>query len=349
MSPSCSPRSSISETLVTQNMRDHYDLLHVLGSGTYGKVYLARCKKTSTKVALKVLQKSNVKMKDFLREFNYSYYLSPHWAILKTYDVSFETRTQFVFAQEHAPYGDLFEAIPPQRGLPERVVKGIARQVASALEFMHSKNLVHRDIKPENVLLFSEDLSSVKIMDFGMTKSVGTMVRKVSTGIPYTPPEICDASKGERYLVDTSTDVWGFGVMLFCCLTGNFPWELASFKDSFYTEFALWQRKRSSRAPSQWCFFTDRGLRMFRRLLDVRADKRAPIHDINKYWDDKWMLIVRPPRAPASDSSYAGCSHAFQHDDVDSILEQHGVRTRINKSLHEQRVKEWVLTSSSTS
>ena len=344
ISPSCSPRSSISETLVTQDLHDNYDILDKLGSGTYGKVYLARCKKTSATIALKITQKSGSKLKDFLREFNFSYYLSPHWAIINTYDVSFETKTQYVFAQEHAQFGDLFEAIPPQKGLSEQKVKLVARQVASALEFMHSKNLAHRDIKPENVLIFNENLTCVKVMDFGMTKSVGTMVRKVSTGIPYTPPEICEAIKGERYLVDTSADVWAFGVLLFCCLTGNFPWELACHKDSFYTEYAFWHKKRTVRKPSQWRCFTERGLRLFRRLLDIRADKRVGIHEINKYWDDTWLHAHHSSLLDCSDTSDSTAA-----DVSDVLLEQHGIQTRVNKSFHQQRIKEWVLTSSSQS
>ena len=67
-------------------------------------------------MALKVLSKKTTKLDDFLREFNISYYLSPHRAIIKTYDVAFESSSAFVFAQEFAPVGDLFEAITPQVG-----------------------------------------------------------------------------------------------------------------------------------------------------------------------------------------------------------------------------------------
>ena len=156
MNPSCSPRSSISETLAQWTLEEHYEVLKKLGSGTYGKVLLAQCKRTGTEVALKLLPKSTIKMKDFLREFNYSYYLSPHRSILNTFDVAFETPNSYVFAQELATCGDLFEAITPQVGLAEQHAKSMAKQIASALDFMHSKSLVHRDIKPENILLFDE-------------------------------------------------------------------------------------------------------------------------------------------------------------------------------------------------
>ncbi len=81
-------------------------------------------------------------------------------------------------------------------------------------------------------------------MDFGMTKRVGTWVRKVSEGIPYTPPEVSEAQRGERYSVEGGADVWALGVLLYCMLTGNFPWELARYSDPFYREFVLWHRHR---------------------------------------------------------------------------------------------------------
>jgi len=127
-------------------LEDHYTIEKELGSGTYGRVVLARCHATCSEVALKILPKS-VKLRDVIREFNYSYYLSPHTNVVSTFDVAFETSTAYVFAQEHAPLGDLFEAITPRAGLYEKQAKIVATQIASALEFMHSRCLVHRDVK----------------------------------------------------------------------------------------------------------------------------------------------------------------------------------------------------------
>lgn len=74
--------------------------------------------------------------------------------ILDTFDVAFETRDFFYFAQEVAPLGDLWGAVERTdgAGLLERDVKSIVKQITQALEFMHQHNLVHRDVRPENVL-----------------------------------------------------------------------------------------------------------------------------------------------------------------------------------------------------
>lgn len=58
-------------------------------------------------MALKAVPKATTTLKDFLLEFHYSYFLSPHHNILDTYDVAFETQDHYYFAQEIAPFGDL--------------------------------------------------------------------------------------------------------------------------------------------------------------------------------------------------------------------------------------------------
>ena len=122
-------------------------------------------------------------------------------------------------------------------------------QITRGLEFMHSKNLVHRDIKPENIVLADEKGSSVQIIDFGMTLRSGVHVSRVCGSVPYTPPEICSASDETGFYVDPSCDVWSLGVLLFCMLTGSFPWEQATLSDPNYYEFVQWQRGLS---PKPW-------------------------------------------------------------------------------------------------
>lgn len=340
-----SPRSSTSDNLLQLELEDHYDIIKDLGKGTYGKVILARCKETDTKVALKILPKLTTKQREFKREFNYSYYLSPHYNIVDTYNVVFETNNSFIFAQEYTPLGDLFDAIPPQIGMAEKDAKTVIQQVASALDFMHSKNLVHRDIKPENVLIFEPDFSRVKLMDFGMTKKDGVLVRKINGSIPYTPPEICEAVKNEGIVVRVENDIWALGVLLFCMLTGNFPWENADIGDMYFKEFVVWQRRKSTKIPSQWRKFTPRLMRFFRKCLDIKIDKRCPVREVFKYVNDPWLVNQRRSTTPVSDEErQLGDSDSDNPmGELTSILQNHGIDTHVDKHYRDRRISEWLL------
>lgn len=177
-------------------------------------------------------------------------------------------------------------------GLPESVAKRCVHQVALALDYLHSRKLVHRDIKPENVLIFDRECRKVKLSDFGMTRRAGSPVKRVSGTIPYTAPELCEPGR-DGFFVDYSTDVWAFGVLLFCMLTGNFPWEKALPCDAFYEEFARWQqqpRRKTSLVPSQWRRFTNEALGMFRHLLAIDKDQRCSVTKALGLLGHSWML-----------------------------------------------------------
>ncbi|KAM6905016.1 serine/threonine-protein kinase SBK1-like [Xenentodon cancila] len=278
------------QNLEKLDINKYYEVVRELGKGTYGKVDLVIHKIRGTKMALKFLKKKTTKLKSFLREYSISLYLSPCPFIINMYGIAFETDDSYIFAQEYALAGDLFDIIPPQVGLPETLAKRCIHQVAIALDYLHSKKLVHRDIKPENVLIFDTECRKVKLSDFGMTRRAGSPVKRVSGTIPYTAPELCDTSRQEGFCVEYSTDVWAFGVLLFCMLTGNFPWEKAMPSDTFYEEFVRWQHRRTGTVPSQWRRFTDEALRMFRRLLSIEQERRCSVKEVFSYFNHSWML-----------------------------------------------------------
>jgi len=174
-----------------------------------------------------------------------------HPAIVMTYDDAFETPTTYVFAQEYASGGDLLAAVaPPNRGgLGETRTKRVARQIGSALAFLHDRRIVHRDVKPENILVYDGPPTTcrrVKLGDFGVARRAGTLVCRLCPGTAYTAPEVAGRDTGRTYRVDPATDVWAFGVVLFALLTGNFPWRLARVdaEDRLFAEFVTWQERR---------------------------------------------------------------------------------------------------------
>lgn len=328
-------------TISTSDLQQRYQLIGPLGKGTYGRVDLVALRGQGTKLALKYVHKGKTRLRSFLREYSLNAALSSSPFIVRTLDVLFETEDSYVFGQEYAPAGDLFDIIPPQAGLPEDMVKRCVQQLGLALDFMHARSLVHRDVKPENVLLFDRECRRVKLADLGMTRRVGSRVRRVSGTIPYTAAEVCQAASlgcatvdsgggtGIGVLVATAQDAWAFGVLTFCMLTGNFPWEAALPADIFYTEFLRWQQAGCPTGsapsggagngpgpstgggggtciPSQWRRFTDDALRMFSRLLAADPDRRCAVKDV--FYFLKYDLLL-----PAHQHHNHHHHHQHQH------------------------------------
>ncbi|PWA21524.1 hypothetical protein CCH79_00003389 [Gambusia affinis] len=102
------------QNLERLEVNKYYEVIRELGKGTYGKVDLVIHKIRGTKMALKFLKKKTTKLKSFLREYSISLYLSPCPFIINMYGIAFETDEYYVFAQEYALAGDLFDIIPPQ-------------------------------------------------------------------------------------------------------------------------------------------------------------------------------------------------------------------------------------------
>ena len=275
---------------VEMSLDERYTFLKQAGQGTYGTTWIAEDGVTGKRVAIKAISKANTSRADFKRELKYAKYLSKHENIITTHDSAYETKSSYVMVQDFATGGDLFDAIEPEVGLKESTAKKYLGQICRAVEFMHSKNLVHRDIKPENIVLADKEGSSVQLIDFGMTLRVGTHVPRVCGSIPYTPPEICNASDEVGFFVDPSCDVWSVGILLFCMLTGSFPWEQATLSDPNYYEFVQWQCGATSRPPVAWQKFSPKLLALFNKMLAMHAEDRCSITEVYKYLNESWFL-----------------------------------------------------------
>lgn len=330
-------------------LKDEYEVIQVLQEGWRGRLLLVEHRRTGHEVVLKAIHKASSSRLDFFREFHYNYYLSPHLNILNAYDVSFETEDHYVFAQEYAPLGDLTTNLS-DCGLGEIITKQITRQLASALDFMHSKELVHRDLNMDNILVFKSDFTHVKVCDFGATRKKGALLKKRTVWLPYAPPEIVDAVQNEGFHADPAQDVWQLGVLVYVLLTGQLPWQKADVTDPHYNEYLNWRKRRSLRTPKRFSNFTSRLLRMLKRLLEPKPEKRADAKETYKYLEDRWLVRASGPRRDIGDvdgqsvcySTFSAHSCPREKDRVLGPLKAHGIETTVDRVAKRQRIHEWL-------
>ncbi|KAM3936291.1 serine/threonine-protein kinase SBK1-like [Leptodactylus fuscus] len=233
--------------------------------------------------------KKKTPVDNFLLEYGISLTLSCHPHIIQTHEIVFHTPKEFVFIQELAPAGTLQSIIEPQVGMQEDMVKRCVPQIASALEFIHSRGMVHQDLKLDNILLMDTECHCIKLADFGLTRLQSTYVPTVSWVNPYTAPEFLRRRPGDQLLLQSSLDVWSFGVLVFTALNGFFPWREAAGRDANYTEFAWWQgRKDLSIVPQTWKKVSVEARRMFLNLLAINPSDRCSAMDILNYLHLPW-------------------------------------------------------------
>lgn len=196
-------------------------------------------------------------------------------------------------------------------------IRWVSEQVASALTYLHSFQLVHGNVNPSNILIFRPNLSLVKLTDFGSTCRSGTFVRRHHFTGPYTPPELSRSEGIEGYYTGTSLDSWALGILIIHCLTGNKPWTTSDVSDPEYAAFRSWQRAKSIRVPRPFKRFTVRLLRLVRRLLEPRGWSRYPAKEVFKYLEDDWLIKSRdrsdshdfdPSLVPLQNSLFQGLS-----------------------------------------
>ncbi|CAI9555648.1 unnamed protein product [Staurois parvus] len=189
---------------------------------------------------------------------------------------------------ELAPVGDLFSLIIPHVGIEQDAVKRCAVQMSDALEFISERGLVHLDIKPENILVFDWECHCIKLTDFGLTKVKGTVTRKCGT-TSFMAPEMCKAAMSDGLAVDSSLDVWAFGVVIFSLLTGEMPWQEAILDDADYKSFVNWQNNfQMEKPPDSWRRIPIKLRRMFGDLLAIDHTERCHTTEVIKYIDVSW-------------------------------------------------------------
>ena len=134
---------------------------------------------------------------------------------------------------EYIKYGDMFDFINKKSKCKLNIddARKIFCQLISCIEYCHGNLISHRDIKLENILIFDEENLLIKITDFGLSNyiKVDSLHNTACGSLEYAAPEIIN---GENYN-PMKSDIWSMGVVLYCMVTGNFPWSSSLEKKNF--------------------------------------------------------------------------------------------------------------------
>ncbi|XP_048413838.1 ribosomal protein S6 kinase 2 alpha-like isoform X2 [Stegostoma tigrinum] len=231
--PPLQDEGNVKEINITHHVKEgsekadpsHFELLKVLGQGSFGKVFLVRKIKApdlGQLYAMKVLKKATLKVRDRVRtklerdilvDVNHPFIVKLHYA--------FQTEGKLYLILDFLRGGDLFTRLSKEVMFTEEDVKIYLAELALALDHLHGFGIIYRDLKPENILLDEE--GHIKLTDFGLSKEAVDHEKKAYSfcgTVEYMAPEVVNR-RGHTH----SADWWSYGVLMFEMLTGSLPFQ----------------------------------------------------------------------------------------------------------------------------
>lgn len=195
-----------------------YEILKLIGSGSFGLVYLAQDLKNQTLCAIKEFPVSPKTAQHFFRELSLLFTLD-HPNIIKCLNLIYEQDRKNYLVFEYADGGSLRDVLNQKVTLEVTEALEAVRHIALGLAHAHEHQIAHRDLKPENILICTENGQSVfKVSDLGISCQIANLDAQMPSGSPaYMAPE---------QFYDTSSfasDLYSLGVMFYEMLTGDLP------------------------------------------------------------------------------------------------------------------------------
>jgi serine/threonine protein kinase/tetratricopeptide (TPR) repeat protein len=236
-----------------------YKLLEQIGEGGMGLVYMAeQTEPVRRRVALKII-KPGMDSRQIIGRFEaerQALAMMDHPNIARVIDGGQTDTGRPFFVMELVRGTPITEYCDGQR-LTTRDRLQLFRQVCAAVQHAHQKGIIHRDIKPSNVLVASNDgVPTVKVIDFGIAKAIGQPLTDKTVFTHFvqfvgTPAYMSPEQAGQSSIdVDTRTDVYALGVLLYELLTGTTPFEKERLKSASYDEIRRLIREEDPPRPS---------------------------------------------------------------------------------------------------
>lgn len=215
-------------SITTLNDLSRFNLIKVIGKGTFGKVILVTLKEDPNHLfALKILKKEHLvstkNVRNIINERKLLSEINSNFVVKLRF--TFQSNEKLFMAFDYHNGGELFYHLQKKKRFTEDEVRVYAAEIYLALAYLHTKGIVYRDIKPENIIL--DKTGHIKLVDFGLAKKLSSnnlytssfcgtneYIRKCLFNI-FTAPEVL---LGNQY--SFNFDWWGFGIIIYEMLHG---------------------------------------------------------------------------------------------------------------------------------
>uniref|UniRef100_A0A8C5GU59 Serine/threonine-protein kinase DCLK2 n=1 Tax=Gouania willdenowi TaxID=441366 RepID=A0A8C5GU59_GOUWI len=281
-SPSPSPTSpgSLSQRRVTEAVvdeiptvpsyiSDRYKVGRMLGDGNFAVVHECVEHSTGREYALKIINKGKCRGKEHMIQNEVAILRRVKHPNIVLLIEEVDTYNELYLVMELVKGGDLFDAITSANRYTERDASGMLYNLANAIKYLHSLNIVHRDIKPENLLVYehADGSKSLKLGDFGLATVVDGPLYTVCGTPTYVAPEII-AETGYGLKVD----IWAAGVITYILLCG-FPPFRGSIEDQEVLFDQILMGQLEFPLP-YWDNVSETAKELIRSMLEVEVDQR---------------------------------------------------------------------------
>lgn len=257
-----------------KSIKDYYAFVKTLGEGHFGKVLLAKDRRTREKFAVKVIRKDNTELRaqtliqrelDILRLVN-------HQNVVRLYDL-FDTQDKLYFVLEYMSGGALYEVLSAHNvHFSEERASCILKNILQGLSYLHAKGIVHRDVKPENILTTAKQWPfTSKLADFGLSNFLDTGALESKVGTPY----FCAREVVTNETYGTKADLWSLGVVAYEMLSGRKPFEGSHTKSVLYAILD----GRYHFPPHEWANISIEARDFISRLICIDVERRMSANE----------------------------------------------------------------------